>query len=231
MGNEAGFLSAHEVLAPTSPATLAARAREEKALAAIASLCAERSYAATTVSEIARRARISTRTLYKLFPEGKRQCFEAAAAAFVAELEQAVAEARSGADTWPEEVRAGIEAILGTAARKPDFARLAFVEAGAVDPALVERHRPALAEALAPRPLPPGERADNPLAIGALGRAQVLIIERITAGKTEQLPELLPDVLFIALLPFLGQEEALKAARAARGQAGGGAPGPAEAAR
>ena len=172
MGNEAEFLSAHNVLAPTSPAPSASRAREEKVLAAMAALCAERSYAATTIGEVAKRAGVSTRTFYKLFPEGKQQCFEAAC--------------------------------------------VAFVEAGAVDPALVERHRPALAEALAPQPLPDGERADTPLAIGALGRAQVLIIERITAGRTAELPQLLPDVLFIALLPFLGQEEALKAARSAR---------------
>ena len=216
MGNEAEFLSAHNVLAPTSPAPSASRAREEKVLAAMAALCAERSYAATTIGEVAKRAGVSTRTFYKLFPEGKQQCFEAAGVAFVAELEQSVAAARQDTGTWPDEVRAGIAAILEVAARKPDFARLAFVEAGAVDPALVERHRPAMAEALAPQPLPDGERADNPLAIGALGRAQVLIIERITAGRTAELPQLLPDVLFIALLPFLGQEEALKAARSAR---------------
>jgi AcrR family transcriptional regulator len=215
MGNEAGFLASHDVLAPTLPPDPGLRAREEKAIAAMAALCAERSYAATTVSEVVKRARISTRTFYKLFA-GKRECFDAAAIAFVGELEEAVAAARQEAGSWPEEVRAGIAAILELAARKPDFARLAFVEAGAVDPALVERHRPALAEALAPQPLPPGESADNPLAIGALGRAQVLIIDRITAGHSEQLPELLPDLLFIALLPFLGQEEALKAARAAR---------------
>jgi AcrR family transcriptional regulator len=215
MGNEAGFLASHDVLAPTLPADPGLRAREEKAIAAIAALCAEHSYAATTISEVVRRAGISTRTFYKLFA-GKRECFEAAAGAFVAELEAAVAEARSGADSWPQEVRAGIAAILELAARKPDFARLTFVEAGAVDPALVERHRPALAEALAPQPLPPGESADNPLAIGALGRAQVLIVDQITAGRSERLPELLPDLVFIALLPFLGQEEALKAARSAR---------------
>lgn len=216
MGNEVGFLSSHDVLAPTSPADSASRLREEKTLAAMASLCAERGYAATTIGEVARRAGISTRTFYKLFP-GKQECFEAAGVAFVRELEEAVAEARSEATSWPEEVRAGIGAILELAARKPDFARLAFVEATAVDPALVERHRPALAEALAPQPLPPGEVADNPLALGALGRAQVLIIERITAGRTEELPQLLPDLLFIALLPFLGQEKALEAARSAMG--------------
>lgn len=219
MGNEAGFLARHDVLAPTLPPDPARRQREEKAIAAMAALCAERSFRATTVSEIARRAGISTRTFYKLFAN-KRECFDAAATAFVAELDAAVDAARSGADSWPDEVRAGIAAILALAAAKPSFARLAFVEAGAVDPPLVERHRRALAEALAPRPLPPDERADSPLAIGALGRAQVLIVERITAGQTEQLPELLPELLFIALLPFLGQQEALKAARAARAGTG-----------
>ncbi len=224
MGNEVGFLPTHDVLIPTSPAEDATQAREAKALAAMASLCAERGYASTTVGEIARRAGISTRTFYKLFP-GKQECFEAAGVAFVNELEGAVAEARVGADTWSDEVRAGLAAILEVAARKPDFARLAFVEAPAVDPALVGRHRPVLAAALAPQPLPPVEVAANPQAIAALGRAQVLIIERITAGQADLLPELLPDLVFIALLPFLGSERALAAAREARATAASGSKG------
>lgn len=51
----------------------------------------------------------------------------------------------------------------------------------------------------------------------AFGRAQVLIYNQIAAGQAERLPELLPEIVYIALLPFSGHEEALREARLADG--------------
>jgi AcrR family transcriptional regulator len=215
MGNETEFLANRDVLATTLAPDAGQRAREEKVIEAMAAVCAERTFAATTISEVVRRAGISSRTFYKLFAS-KRACFEAAIASFVAELEDAVAQARSQSDSWTEEVRAAIAAILELAAAKPDFARLAFVESGAVDPALVEHYRLALAAALQYRPPPAGETPEfDAAALAAFGRAQMLIVDQITAGRSAQLPELLPDLLFVALLPFVGQEEALRAVQVA----------------
>jgi hypothetical protein len=47
----------------------------------------------------------------------------------------------------------------------------------------------------------------------AFGRAQVLIYSQITAGQAKRLPELLPEIVYIALLPFSGHEQALRQAR------------------
>jgi AcrR family transcriptional regulator len=213
MGNETEFLANRDVLATTLAPDAGLRAREAKVIEAMAAVCAERTYAATPIAEVVRRAGISSRTFYKLFA-GKRECFDAALAAFAKELEGAVEAARAGEQSWPAEVRAAIAAILEASAAKPDFAKLAFVESIGVDPNLIEHYRLVLAGALAGRTKaggrpPPGTRA-------AFGRAQVLIADQITSGGAAELPELLPDLVYIALSPFTGPEEALRQARAAR---------------
>lgn len=61
------------------------------------------------------------------------------------------------------------------------------------------------------------EDAVRPLHTGraALGGAEALIKAEIAAGRIAELPELLPDVLYACLVPFLGQEEALRQAELA----------------
>jgi AcrR family transcriptional regulator len=213
MGNETEFLANQDVLATTLPPDAGLRAREGKVLEAMAAVCAERTYAATSISEVVRRAGISSRTFYKLFAS-KRACFDATLAAFAAELERAVSLARADEDSWPAEVRAAIAAILDTAAAKPDFAKLAFVESISVDPNLIEHYRLALAAALVRQPAPPGGRPPHGTR-AAFGRAQVLIADQITSAGAGKLPELLPDLVYIALSPFTGPEEALRQAQQA----------------
>jgi len=213
MGNETEFLANRDVLATTLAPDAGLRAREEKVIRAMAAVCAERTYAATSIAEVVRRAGISSRTFYKLFP-GKRECFDAALAAFAGELESAVETARASEQSWPAEVRAAIAAILEAAAAKPDFAKLAFVESIGVDPNLIEHYRLVLAGALAGGSTPGGRPPQGTRA--AFGRAQVLIAEQITSGRATELPELLPDLVYVALSPFTGPEEALRQARAAQ---------------
>jgi AcrR family transcriptional regulator len=213
MGNETEFLANRDVLATTLAPDAGLRAREEKVILAMAAVCAERTYAATSIAEVVRRAGISSRTFYKLFA-GKRECFDAALAAFAAELEGAVEVARASEQSWPAEVRAAIAAILQASAAKPDFAKLAFVESIGVDPNLIEHYRLLLAGALAGGPTPGGRPPQGTRA--AFGRAQVLIADQITSGRATALPELLPDLVYVALSPFTGPEEALRQARAAR---------------
>ncbi len=50
---------------------------------------------------------------------------------------------------------------------------------------------------------------------GALAAAESLIVGQILAGNTERLPELLPDIVYIVTIPYLGQDEALRQTREA----------------
>ena len=49
----------------------------------------------------------------------------------------------------------------------------------------------------------------------ALSGAESLIVGQILAGNAERLRELLPDVVYITTVPYLGQEEALRQSREA----------------
>jgi hypothetical protein len=44
----------------------------------------------------------------------------------------------------------------------------------------------------------------------AFSRAQLLIFNQIAAGRSALLPELLPEIVYLAVAPFAGHEEALE---------------------
>ena len=182
--------------------------------------CAEKTYAATTIADIVRRASISRTTFYKRF-DGKRECFDAALDWCIDELRSAAAEAHSSADSAPQAVRKAAAASLRLMAANPALAQLVMGEAVSVEPAVIERYRrlliPAL-EGLWGEGETQGNVHTDPRL--AFGRAQVLIYNRILSGDITTLPELLPEVVYLSILPFAGHDEALKQARLAGGDAG-----------
>ena len=108
--------------------------------------------------------------------------------------------------------------MLELMAAKPALAQIVMGEAVSVEPAVVARYRQLLIPAL--RELwGTAEQADahtDPRL--AFGRAQVLIYNQVLAGSVERLPELLPEIVYIAILPFAGHEAALAEARLAGGE-------------
>ncbi len=196
--------------------TVATLFKRQRILDAIAVSCAEKTYASTTISDIVSRAGISRATFYKHFPN-KRSCFDAAVEGFVAELRAVGRAAHSDAADNPENVRRAIAAALALMTAAPDYTRLVVIEAIAVDPSLIDRFRTLLIAALRGA----GDGADGALpnkaaTRTAYGQAQVLVANQILVGRGDELQELLPDIVYIALFPFTGPEEALKQAQLAR---------------
>ena len=217
MQKQRGTETVRSVLEPTVPIDVGALSQRRRIVEAMIASCAEKSYAATTIADIVSGASISRTTFYKRF-EGKRECFDAALDACIEELRAAAASAYSPADAPAEVVRKGAAAMLDLMAAKPGLAQIVVGEAVSVEPAVVERYRKLL--------IPPlqalwgaAERADahtDPRL--AFGRAQVLIYNQVLAGSTETLTELLPEIVYIAILPFAGHETALAEARLAGGE-------------
>lgn len=179
--------------------------------------CAEKTFAATTIADIVSHASISRGTFYKHFAN-KQECFYAAADTFLLELQgtAAIAYTRSG-DSPAEMVSDVMAAVLEALAAKPEQARLLLVDAPLVDPEIVRRYRDFVINALE-RQLEAGgiSRRGQADAEIAFGRAKVLIADYVAGGQIEQLPELLPELVYIALLPYAGQETALAQALATR---------------
>lgn len=177
--------------------------------------CAEKTYAATTIADIVGTASISRTTFYKRFA-GKRECFDATLDWCIEQLSEAASGSRSSDDDPATAVRKAAASILRLMAAQPTLAQLVMGEAMAVEPDAVARYRrlviPAIEGLWDSSGDRPAVRTDPRL---SFGRAQVLLYNEILAGHTERLPSLLPELVYIALLPFAGHEEALKQAREA----------------
>lgn len=204
------------VLAQTVRPDIVVASQRQRILEALAECCIEKTLAATTIGDIVSTAGVSRRTFYKLFAN-KKECLEAAVNVFADELAEIVAEAEAGEGAWPEKVRGGISKGLDLLVAKPGFANLALVEAIAVDPVLTGRYWNPFLAALSSHARDDREgQPSTDAARAAIGTAQVLIARQLTTGRRDRLPELLPDLVYIAMTPYLGQEGALEQARLAR---------------
>lgn len=203
------------VLDPTIPPDISERTQRRRIIEAMVECCAEKTYAATTIADIVKRASISRTTFYKRFPN-KRACFDGALDHCLKELCDTAAAAHDQSDPPAAAVRKAAAATLGLMAARPALAQLVMGDAITVEPAIIERYRqlviPALEHLWDSAGEPKRSYADPRL---AFGRAQVLVFSQIAAGRAARLPDLLPEIVYVALLPFAGHDEAVKAAQAA----------------
>ena len=184
--------------------------------------CAEKTYAGTTIADLVSRGCVSRTTFYKLFTD-KRDCFDAAVTLCIERLAATLATAAEGCDSPAEATRRATVAGLELLAAEPELALVLSGDVVGVDPRLVDRYGrccvPAL-EALWARAGEPPRKHSTPGL--AFGRAQLLVFHEVAAGRAERLPALVPDIVYLAIAPFAGHDEALRQARlAARTRRGG----------
>lgn len=181
--------------------------------------CAEKTYSGTTISDIVAGASISRTTFYKHFAD-KRACFDAAVESSVEEIRAVARGAHTRADAPVVAVPKATVAILERMAEKPALAQLLTGDAVAVEPAVVDRYRHLLIPAVAALWDAAGEPQRPHMSPGlAFGRAQLLIFNQIAAGRAAQLPELLPEIVYLAVAPFAGHRQALEQVRLVEGRA------------
>jgi len=120
------------LVAPPSPQD----AQRARILDAISRVVAAKGYAAATVADVVRAARVSRGTFYALF-DSKEACFLQAYAhgtdVLLARVREAARAARS--DDWRDALRGGMAAYLQTLAAEPLFARTYLLEIHAAGPA------------------------------------------------------------------------------------------------
>lgn len=196
------------------PRGIAIPTERDRLIAAMAATCAERGYAATSIEEVVARAGVPRRAFEQSFAD-KADCGVAAANQILAEI-TAVSTAAYSVDApeWEIILRA-VRALLELLAARPSFAYLGCIEARHSMPreayevytaairvllAMLDRLR---AYAAADAQQPPSATR------GGLGGAEALIRRELRAGRAESLPELLPDIVYGLLVPFLDQQEAL----------------------
>jgi AcrR family transcriptional regulator len=172
---------------------------------------------------------MSRRTFYELF-ESREDCFLAAFELGVeratAALTQGYAQGRAQERTWREGVRAALVALLELLDSEPALARLCVIEALAAGPGPLERRAEVLRElARTLEELATRERRGKgePALLGAegiVGGAFSVLHTRLLERRADSLLALLPQLMALIVLPYLGP-------RAAGEELGRAAPEPA----
>ena len=177
--------------------------------------CAEKTYAGTTIADLVSRGSVSRTTFYKLFTD-KRDCFDACVTLCIERIAATLATASMGYDSPAEATRRGTVAGLELLAAEPELALVLSGDVLGVEPLLVDRYGqmivPALEELWAAAGAPTRKHLSPGL---AFGRAQLLVFHEVAAGRPERLPALVPDIVYLAIAPFAGHDEALRQARIA----------------
>ncbi|MBB4663337.1 TetR/AcrR family transcriptional regulator [Conexibacter arvalis] len=188
-------------------------------LLAVAEAVAEQGYATTTVADIIARARLSRRTFYEHFTD-KEECFLAAYDTVVEQMLAGVGKAyEGGGSEWTRRVYEGLEAFIQYLVDEPAFARMCIVEVVAAGPeargrrdaamrVFVEFLEPGRAEA------PNGVVVPELAADIVVGGIYEIIYTRLLRDAAGELLEMLPELVYCALVPFVGHEAAAEAVRA-----------------
>jgi AcrR family transcriptional regulator len=186
--------------------------QRERILAAVADVTSAASYGEMTVEDIIVTAGVSRRTFYEHF-KNKDEAFLAAYDEVAAQLVERVVTALEAEEGFAERARAGLGAFLGFVADDPAFARMSIVEVLAAGPEAIRRRNEAmkafsaLLEENARELL--GDAAPAPLTSETVvGGIYEVVYTRVLRGQFRELPKLLPDLTYSALLPYLGPEAA-----------------------
>src|SRR5688572_4984495 len=165
-----------------------------------------------SVEDIIGTAGVSRRTFYEHF-RNKEDVFLAAYDAVAERLVERVVEAVEAADTFADQGSAGLLAFLEFVASEPAFGRMCMVEVLAAGPDAIKRRNDTMrafavlvddkAHELLDGNVPPALTAET-----VVGGIYEVVYTRVLRGETRSLPELLPDLAYSSLLPYLGAQAA-----------------------
>jgi AcrR family transcriptional regulator len=198
---------------PTPTSALLPPSERERLIAAMAAACASKGYAATDIDDVLAATGVEAPVFERNFA-GKADCALAAVNQILAETAHAAGVAFSPdlAD-WQKLIFA-VQALLELLAAQPSYARLACIEARSAMPAeAYERYAAGIRVLIAML-----DRTREYAAVsapasatrGAIGGAELLVRRELIAGRAENLPQLLPDIIYGTVVPFLDQQEALR---------------------
>jgi AcrR family transcriptional regulator len=182
---------------------------------------ASRGYDRTTIERVLSVAQVPAPVFDEHF-ENKQDCFLQALDKLIGRLEQQLLEPPRRPVSWPERIRLGLETLLTELAEHPAAARVAIVECLSAGDASVARLHTALARFVpvleegqahdSSRESSGSEQLPSQTSAAVIGGIASIVHRRVLEGHTAELPALLPDLLYFALLPYLGHGRAIAAA-------------------
>lgn len=181
-----------------------AASQRTRLLDAIVELVAAEGYAGVKVGAVARGAGVSLSTFYEHF-DGKEACFLAAYDSAVEAMVTDLVTVVRGVDTLEEGVAVATDGFLRWFAERPTAARTILVEIRGAGPVALARRAEAVARfvALTTELLARTGRDDMPPTrarlVAILEGVEALAAERVIAGHPEQIVDVIPDAVDVAL--------------------------------
>ena len=189
--------------------------RRDLLLAAMIHVVGAKGYKATSVADVIEEAGVARATFYKYF-EDKHECF---LAAYDQVVEQVMAQVTADCDPgrpWLQRVETGLANLVQFLALDPELARMAVIEVAAAGGDARRRHWDAVANFtryLEDGRSPTDKDLPESTSLMSAGAVAGLIFDELLAGRAEQLPEMLPDLLFAMLVPYVGPHAAAEEMR------------------
>jgi AcrR family transcriptional regulator len=187
-----------------------ATSQRVRILNAMVELSGTKGYHDTSVSQVIARAGVTRKSFYELF-EDKEACFIAAYVRELTRLMSLTIEAFETQDQWIDGVRAGLSALLHALAREPPVARMCFIEVMAAGPRSLETRNEQMRGFTILFDSGRLERErEHPaaLALNMIGGMSEIIARHVASGRADELPDLLSDLMYTAVLPIYGHEAA-----------------------
>jgi AcrR family transcriptional regulator len=200
------------------PAGVASNGRPERRderqliVAAMVELVAEQGYKATTVKQLLGRAGVRRADFRRLFA-GKQACFLEVYEELSERFSQYVFAAFESEQEWRDGLRAAAYAAAGWIGDHPDEARYATIETMAAGEFAVERREATLRRFVDLLDAGRG-RLDDPdsvsraMAEGVVGGILGMLTKNLRRGVRARAEDVVPDLMFLAVRPYLGQEVA-----------------------
>ena len=204
------------------------QAQRARVLGAAVDVLAQKGYSSVFAGLVTGRSGVSRLTFYELF-DGGEDCFLAVFDRAVAQIAAVLTPAYVEGESWREEVRAGLSALLLFFDREPDLCSLVIVDALTVGPRVHERRRELLGvlSGVVDRGHLEGKARHRPPAVTAEGVVGAVfsvlharVLERVTATRDAlaggwspargagSLRELCNPLMAMIVLPYLGRSAA-----------------------
>ncbi|MDQ2630788.1 MAG: TetR/AcrR family transcriptional regulator [Actinomycetota bacterium] len=174
-------------------------------------------YERTSVQDVLDSAGLYRQAFYDYF-EDKEDCYLQAIDAGSAWVELAMREAAAGEEAgWRNQLRGALAGLLRFLDEEPAVGRALLVEVHAAGPRAVEKRMEAMERAVVMMDLAREESSSVAPAISAeaiVAGMLAVLHTRLAAQQTEGFVRLLPELMYLAVLPYFGADAAAAEMRA-----------------
>jgi AcrR family transcriptional regulator len=162
-------------------------------------------YEQTSVQDAFSAAGLYRQAFYDNF-EGKEDCYLQAIDAGSAWIELAMREAAAGETTWRRQLRGGLRGLLRFLDEQPEVGRAVLVEVHAAGPRAVGKRTEAMERAveMVDRAREEGEEFAPAISAEAVVAGILAVLHTRLAADRGDFESLLPELMYLAVLPYFG---------------------------